>query len=118
MSTYETAAELKCGCGNCPDMLDGLAGSDCCRVLRRWKEEYANGRLKILFFLENNVCFILDGVCVCELPSLKKLIDKVSLPPLPFYINNQIFIKDILELCLFCYYDTVVMDYASPPENK
>lgn len=90
MSTYETAAELKCGCGNCPDMLDGLAGSDCCRVLRRWKEEYANGRLKILFFLENNVCFILDGVCVCELPSLKKLIDKVSLPPLPFYINNQI----------------------------
>ena len=41
VSTYETAAELKCGCGNCPDMLDGLAGSDCCRVLRRWKEEYA-----------------------------------------------------------------------------
>ena len=53
--------------------------------------------------------------CVTEIPRLAKLLDKVKIN---FNSISNKTLQDILEMIMFCYFDTLRVEFKNPPDNR
>ena len=53
--------------------------------------------------------------CVTEIPRLAKLLDKVEIN---FNSISNKTLQDILEMIMFCYFDTLRVEFKNPPDNR
>ena len=53
--------------------------------------------------------------CVTDIPRLAKLLDKVEIN---FSSISNKTLQDILEMIMFCYFDTLRVEFKNPPDNR
>ena len=53
--------------------------------------------------------------CVTDIPRLAKLLDKVEIN---FNSISNKTLQDILGMIMFCYFDTLRVEFKNPPDNR
>ena len=94
----DSSEDFPCLCDSCPE--EAIKDKNCCQYFAKTKLDCDSG----------------DVDCVLKLPKFLKMMDAVR--RIIISQNENIPLQDVLEFTLHCYYDTLRINYSSPPENR